>query len=105
MEDFTPEEIAKSLRLLRYAKGWTLPKLERESGVNMHTFIAYEVMCRHPTLATVERVLVAMGCSWESLDLARALLREVGALGGSSAAEWHSPSNPSQAIWRAVLAL
>jgi transcriptional regulator with XRE-family HTH domain len=87
MEEFTPQEIAKALRLLPYAKGWTLLKLERQSGVNMHTFIAYEsLLRRHPSLAAVERVLVAMGFTWESLDLARALLREVGALGNERAA-------------------
>jgi transcriptional regulator with XRE-family HTH domain len=80
MEEFTPQEIAKSLPLLRHAKGWTLRQLERESGVAMNTFLAYQSGRRRPTLATVERLLVAMGCTWESLDLARALLREVGAL-------------------------
>jgi transcriptional regulator with XRE-family HTH domain len=81
MEDFTPQEIAKALRLLRYAKGWTGRQVERESGVAANTFTAYQAMRRRPSLATVERLLIAMGCTWESLDLARALLREVGALG------------------------
>jgi transcriptional regulator with XRE-family HTH domain len=79
MEEFTPREIAEALRLLRYAKGWTGRQLERESGVAANTFTAYQAMRRRPSPATVERLLSAMGCTWESLDLARALLREVNA--------------------------
>jgi transcriptional regulator with XRE-family HTH domain len=79
MEEFTPQEIAQALHLVRHAKGWTLRQLERESGVAVNTICAYKSLRRRPPLATVERLLVAMGCTWESLDLARALLREVGA--------------------------
>jgi len=77
MEDFTPREIASSLPLLRHAKGWTLRQLELESGVPMNTILAYQSLRRRPPLAAVERLLIAMGCTWESLALARALLREV----------------------------
>ena len=82
MEDFTPQEIARCLRLLRYAKGWTARQVERESGVAVNTIMAYQAVRRRPTLATVERLLIAMGCTWESMDLARALLREVGLFDG-----------------------
>jgi transcriptional regulator with XRE-family HTH domain len=68
--------------LLRHAKGWTLRQLERESGVPMNTILAYQSLRRRPTLATVERLLVAMGCTWKSLELARALLREMGLFDG-----------------------
>lgn len=46
-------------------------------GLVSRTFTAYQPMRRRPSQATVERLLVAMGCTWESMDLARALLREV----------------------------
>jgi transcriptional regulator with XRE-family HTH domain len=52
MEDFTPQEIAKALRLLRYAKGWTGRQVERESGVAANSFTAYQAMRRRPSLAT-----------------------------------------------------
>jgi len=42
MEEFTPQEIAKSLHLLRHAKGWTLRQLEKESGVAVNTICAYK---------------------------------------------------------------
>ena len=80
-EEFTPWEIAGALHLLRHAKGWTLRDLERASGIAVNTICAYKSRRRRPPLAAVERLLVAMGCTWESLDLARALLREVEALG------------------------
>ena len=48
----------------------------------MTTILAYQSLRRRPTLATVERLLVAMGCTWKSLELARALLREVGLFDG-----------------------
>jgi transcriptional regulator with XRE-family HTH domain len=68
------------LPLLRHAEGWTLRRLERESGVPMNTILAYQPLRRHPALSAVERLLVAMGWTWVSLELARALLREVNAL-------------------------
>lgn len=40
MEEFTAQEIAEALRLLRYAKVWTGRQLERESGVAANTFTA-----------------------------------------------------------------
>jgi transcriptional regulator with XRE-family HTH domain len=61
MEEFTPQEIAKSLHLLRHAKGWTLRQLERESGMPVNTILAYQSLRRRPPLAAVERLLIAMG--------------------------------------------
>jgi transcriptional regulator with XRE-family HTH domain len=77
MEEFTSREIARALPLLRHAKGWALRQLERESGMPVNTILAYQSLRRRPPLAAVERLLIAKGFTWESLDLARALLREV----------------------------
>jgi transcriptional regulator with XRE-family HTH domain len=102
MEEFTPQEIAKSLHLLRHAKGWTLRRLERESGIAVNTICAYKSRRRRAPLAAVERLLIAMGCTWESLDLARALLREVGALGDERAAACVPPAGPEDAAATAL---
>jgi transcriptional regulator with XRE-family HTH domain len=103
MEEFTPHEIAKSLHLLRHAKGWTLRQLERESGIAVNTICAYKSRRRRAPLAAVERLLVAMGCTWESLDLARALLREVGgALDDERSAARVPPAGPEGAAAAAL---
>jgi transcriptional regulator with XRE-family HTH domain len=102
MEEFTSQEIAKSLHLLRHAKGWTLRELERASGIAVNTICAYKSRRRRPPLAAVERLLIAMGCTWESLDLARALLREVGGLGDERAAARIPPAGPEDAAAAAL---
>ena len=63
MEEFTSQKIARSLPLLRHAKGWTLRQLERESGVAVNTILAYQSLRQRPMLAGVERLLIATGCT------------------------------------------
>lgn len=48
----------------------------------MNTVLAYQSLRRRPPLAAVERLLIAMSCTWKSLELARALLHEVGLFDG-----------------------
>jgi len=64
-----PRNSRGALHLLRHAKGWTLRELEHASGIAVNTICAYKSRRRRPPLAAVERLLIAMGCTWEPPDL------------------------------------
>jgi transcriptional regulator with XRE-family HTH domain len=66
-----PGHLARMLAILRTVRGWTKDDLARASGVSPSSISDYERGQREPELATLRRLLAAMGYPLGALDLTR----------------------------------
>jgi transcriptional regulator with XRE-family HTH domain len=80
MDRFTPEDLALSLRVLRYAKGWGAKTIAARAGLTASMVCRYEHGRTTPTLSNLQSYLGAMECDFQALTLARDFLRKLKAL-------------------------
>ena len=66
-----PIHIGRVIALLREALDWTQSDLARHSGVKRGSISEYEGGKSTPDVATLERLLSAMGFRWIALDFGR----------------------------------
>lgn len=70
-------ELATALHILRLVRGWNQSELAAASGVRNSSISDCERGATTPELATLARLLEAMGYQLSTLDEARAFIRQV----------------------------